>query len=158
MDHNLAGLWRRSMAFLLDGLLVLGILWLVYLRPNVFPGLIDTRVLGVIVLFIGYEALSIYYFGTTLGKFVLGVRIVDHTSLERPSLPKCFIRSLAKLSFGIWVINSLFFGFLAFAYSLVDFFRMLTDEEYQSFHDILAGTFALRSSRQLVESGVKQEA
>ncbi|MHB8841384.1 MAG: RDD family protein [Candidatus Aquicultor sp.] len=158
MDHNLAGLWRRSMAFLLDGLLVLGSLWLVYLRPNVFPGLIDTRVLGVIVLFVGYEALTLYYFGATLGKLVLGVRIVDHTTLERPSLLKCFIRPLAKLSFGIWVINSLFFGFLAFAYTLVDFFRMLTDEQYQSVHDIVAGTFVLRSRRQIVESGVKQEA
>ncbi len=158
MDHNLAGLWRRSLAFLFDGLLVLSSLWLVYLRPNVFPGLIDTRVLGVIVLFVGYEALTLHYFGATLGKLVLGVRIVDRTTLERPSLSKCFIRALAKLSFGIWIINSLFFGFLAFAYTVVDFFRMLTDEQYQSVHDILAGTFALRSGRQPVESGIKQEA
>ena len=158
MNHNLAGPLRRSMAFLLDGLLVLAILWLVYLRPNVFPGLIDTRVLGVIILCVGYEALTLYYFGATLGKLALGIRIVDRTTFERPSLLKCFIRPLAKLSFGIWIINSVFFGFLAFAYTLVDFFRMLTDEDYQSVHDIVAGTFALRSNQQVAESGVRQEA
>ncbi len=158
MDNNCAGPLRRSIAFLLDGLLVLVILWLVYLRPNMFPGLIDMRVLAVVVLFVVYEALATYYLGTTLGKFLLGIKVVDLTTLDRPSLLKCFIRPFAKLSFGLWVINSVFFGFVSLAYALVDFFRMLTDSDYQAVHDILAGTLALRSNRQTVKSGVEQEA
>jgi uncharacterized RDD family membrane protein YckC len=158
MDHNLAGPMRRSIAFLLDGVLILAILWLIYLRPNVFPGLIDTRVLGVVVFFVVYEALAVFYMGATLGKLVLGVQIVDRTTFERPALLKCFIRPLAKLSFGLWVINSALIGFLSVAFTVADFFRMLTDEDYQSVHDIVAGTLAFKSSRQAARSGVKQEA
>lgn len=158
MDHNLASPIRRTIATLIDGLLIIVILWLVYLRPNVFPGLIDTRVLGVIVLFVVYEALAIYYLGTTLGKLLLGIKVVDLTTFERPSLLMCFIRPLAKLSFGLWAINSVFVGFISVGYTLIDFFRMLTDSDYRAVHDIVAGTLALRPHRQTAKSGVEQEA
>lgn len=144
LDVGLAGPWRRVVALLIDGILMAVILNLV-LRPNTFPGLIDLRILGAVVLYVVYEALMVYYRGATVGKLAMGIRVVDSQSSEKPSLIQSIIRPWSKLLFGFIILNSSLvnLGFLIFG--LANFSSIALDENRQALYDKLAKTSVLRN-------------
>lgn len=152
---NYASPLRRTIAWLIDGLLVIGILRIIYLRPNTFPGLIDTRLVVVGGFFIVYEALLVYYLGSTVGKVIMGIKVADNATYGRPSLIQCFIRPWAKLFFGLAILNSVMVGFAALLFSGINFLRMVGNEDHRAIHDKVAGTIALRASRQTLLKSIK---
>lgn len=152
---NYAGPLRRIIAWLIDGLLVIGILRIIYLRPNTFPGLIDTRLLVVEGFFIVYEALLVYYLGTTVGKVIMGIKVADGATYGKPSLVQCFIRPWAKLFFGLAILNNVMIGFAALLFSGVNFLRLVGNEDHRGIHDALARTVTLRVSRQTLLRSIK---
>ncbi len=101
-------------------LMVYGQTWLIYhpLDENFYISLLIVPV----VYFIGFW----FVFGTTLGKFLLGLRVVDSNTGQLPDLLQCIIR---------------FIGYMLVALSLgigaVGIFKR--DKPY-GWHDKLAGT------------------
>ncbi|MCL6471379.1 MAG: RDD family protein [Firmicutes bacterium] len=152
MESNLASPARRITASFIDGLLVVVLLSQTILHPNVFPGLINIQAFIVIAALVAYEALFIYFCGWTLGKLILGIRIVDLSTHERPSLAQSFLRPWAKLLFGLWVINREFIYLITLLLSAFNLLRMLTDDAHLSVHDRIAGTAAFRLVKQTEES------
>jgi len=144
LDIDFAGPWRRVIALLIDGILMAIVLNLV-LRPNTFPGLIDLRILGAVVLYVVYEALMIHYRGATVGKMAMGVRVVDSQSSERPSLAQSLIRPWIKLLFGLVILNSSFVSLIYLIFGLANFSSIALDENRQALYDKVAKTAVLRN-------------
>jgi len=145
MESNYAGPLRRAGAVFIDAIIVIGFLNIFILHPNTFPGLIDTRLLMVFGVSVVYEALLIYYLGATIGKLIMGIRVVDYSTYARPSLLQCFIRPWARVFFGLGIIGNVLIGFMSLIYSVLNLFKMVADEEHLAIHDKIAKTVALRS-------------
>ncbi len=146
-DYEFASPLRRAAAFLIDGFLVILILSLTILHPNTFSGIINIQAVIVVIALILYEGIFAYYCSSTLGKFLMGIKIVDHHTHKKPSLLKCFIRPWAKLLFGLWIINSEFIYIILLLLSAFNYLKMATDDEYRAIHDKIAGTEALKIIR-----------
>lgn len=147
VDYEFASPLRRAAAFLIDGLLVVLVLSLTILHPNTFSGFINIQAVIVVIALILYEGFFVYYRGSTLGKFLLGIKIVDYRTQEKPSLIKCFFRPWAKLLFGLWIINSEFVYIILLLLSAFNYLKMATDDEYRAIHDKISGTIVFRASR-----------
>ncbi|MBS3909409.1 MAG: RDD family protein [Actinobacteria bacterium] len=148
MDNSNVGPLPRIIAALIDGLLVALVLNVTFLRPNIFPGVIDIRALIVTAAFIVYEALMVFKLGTTVGKRIMGITIVDYSTQGRPTMRQCFFRPWVKLFFGIGIISNTFVAFMGILFSLLNLYKLSTDKEHRAIHDVIAGTLALRAKRQ----------
>ncbi len=132
-----AGFWIRVGAAIIDtiliGLITVPILWKIY-GPEYFSS--DELILGLwdfIVSWV-FPAVAVIVFwvyrSATPGKIMLGLKIIDAKTGERPSVGKCIIRylcyyvSIIPLCLGlIWV------GF---------------DKKKQGWHDKIAGTYVVK--------------
>jgi uncharacterized RDD family membrane protein YckC len=135
-----AGFWRRLLAVVLDGIVV-------SIPANTFAavlrsGLIVTGGGGIhyrsggsglqTVFFILYEALLIAYWnGQTIGKKVMGIRVVSAGGALVP-VGMAFVRSVMKIVSGV----VLMLGYL----------WMLWDPNKQTWHDKVAQTYVVRES------------
>ena len=133
-----AGIWRRLVAHLVDSMVLaipLAILYIVvglgtaetllYLPFDVYPvviwlGYTPVPLMFVIIpatlLFSFYDGLMLKFVGTTIGKRVVGIYIVDENS-RRISLRQAFLRSVIKYAFSfatIWVAlgSAVFIGYV----------------------------------------------
>ena len=132
-----AGFWLRAVAMLID-------LWIVGRLIALGPGrlyrrlLPDPEVLGVARvstllvagLFLLYLTLATAWFGRTLGKHFLRLRVVT-TDVGRPDLGTAFFREVVGRILSTLV---LFLGYLWAA----------TDPRKQGWHDKVADTFVIR--------------
>jgi len=148
MENDYVGPLPRIIAVLIDGLLVTLILNISLLRPNMFPGVIDPRTLIITVSFIIYEALMVFYMGTTIGKRILRIAVVDHKTHGRPTIRQCFLRPWAKLFFGIGIISNTFVSFMAILFTGLNFYKLTTDTQHRAIHDVIGGTVAVKAGRQ----------
>lgn len=133
-----ASIWRRLVAHFVDGMLLavpIIILYIVvgfgtaetllYLPFDVYPlvlwlGYIPIPLIIVIIsatlLFSFYDGLMLKFVGTTIGKRVVGIYIVDENS-RRISFRQAFLRSVIKYAFSfatIWVAlgSAAFIGYV----------------------------------------------
>ena len=133
-----ASIWRRLVAHFVDGMLLavpIIILYIVvgfgtaetllYLPFDVYPlvlwvGYIPIPLIMVIIsatlLFSFYDGLMLKFVGTTIGKRVVGIYIVDENS-RRISFRQAFLRSVIKYAFSfatIWVAlgSAVFIGYV----------------------------------------------
>ena len=134
-----AGFWIRVAAAIIDSIwviaLTLALGWMIYgaiyIQSTQF-------VLGTADFFISYvlpfilTMLFWYYKSATPGKMLLGLKIVDATTLGKPSKGQLVGRYLAYYLSGL----PLFLGFLWVAW----------DRRKQGWHDKLAGTLVVRRS------------
>ncbi|MCS5720712.1 RDD family protein [Herbiconiux sp. CPCC 203407] len=114
-----SGFGRRVVAFLLDGL-VTSVLWLVIVLPLLAVGVIEVVTDGTVVSVSGLSAVLLFlplmlyplaklflesFLGFSLGKLVMGLRIVNVTRLGRPGLGWVLLRNLVvaagALVFGV---------------------------------------------------------
>jgi len=148
-----APLWRRALAFAVDGATISGIaavyLWAAStvagasgsatrlsgldrwaaraqaLQPIIIPGVL----LGVVIAIAYSAAFAVLMNGRTFGRLMAGTRLVDRTGLP-PSPTRAVIRALlAGVSF------ALFLG---------GFWLALFDRRGQTLHDKLTSTFVVR--------------
>jgi len=148
-----APLWRRALAFAVDGATISGIavvyLWVAStvagasgsvarlsgldrwaaraqaLQPIIIPGIL----LGVVIALAYSAAFAVLMNGRTFGRLMAGIRLVDRTGLP-PSPTRAVIRALlAGVSF------ALFLG---------GFWLALFDRRGQTLHDKLTSTFVVR--------------
>lgn len=130
-----AGFWRRTLAVLIDGALVLGVIAAATLLFE-SPTSSDAPALpapGVLLAELALPAAAVVAcwrtWGATPGKMVVGARIVDERTHARPSVSQCLVRVAgyipAGLVFGL--------GFLAVA----------ADRHKQGWHDRMARTIVI---------------
>jgi uncharacterized RDD family membrane protein YckC len=144
---QLAGRGARFGGSLIDGLLMLGVFWLVGLVTPWSPfeaaakggfgaGLLINGVLGIVVFAIIHGYLLATR-GQTLGKLLLGLRIVRSDG-QRASLAR-----LLGLRYGIgWLINGM--AFIGPLYSLVDCL-LIFRASHKCLHDNIADTIVVKA-------------
>ena len=132
-----AGIWRRLVAHLVDSMVLaipLAILYIVVglgtaetllelpfdVYPLVWLGYTPVPLMFFIIpatlLFSFYDGVMLKFIGTTIGKRVVGIYIVDENS-RRISLRQAFLRSVIKYAFSfatIWVAfgSAMFIGYV----------------------------------------------
>jgi uncharacterized RDD family membrane protein YckC len=132
---ELAPIWRRVAAFLIDFLVVLLMMWggaIGHARSRVEDGETTAMVTFVVwalvapsVYFIGGNAL-----GNTLGKFVLGLRTIRLIDGRVPGI---------RRGLGLWLASLLSILALGLGYLWA-----IWDPKKQTWHDKLAGTIVVR--------------
>ncbi len=148
-----APLWRRIIAWLLDGMAIAGVLGLYLwvasaiagasashsrlsgidrwvarahaLQPVIIPGI----VLGVVIALAYSAAFAVLLDGRTFGRLLAGIRLVDKSGLP-PSPTRAVIRALLSA--------------VSFALFLGGFWLALFDRRGQTLHDKLTSTFVVR--------------
>ena len=150
---SVAPLWRRALAFAVDGATISGIaavyLWVAStvagasgsaarlsgldrwaaraqaLQPIIIPGVL----LGVVIAIAYSAAFAVLMNGRTFGRLMAGIRLVDRTGLP-PSPTRAVIRALLAA--------------VSFALFLGGFWLALFDRRGQTLHDKLTSTFVVR--------------
>ncbi len=123
-----AGFGRRFLAFLIDGLVVL-----IGMRlGRLFS---EGSFFGFWILFwvLGYLTLATYFLGTTVGKNILGLKVV---SVDQEKLK--FFQVLLREWWG---------KFLSLIPLGLGFIWMVWDKRKQTWHDKLAGTLVVKENK-----------
>ncbi len=111
----IAPLKKRALAYVIDdllvSLLVVAIIWnRIESAENseILIGVINQAFIEIIVLRIVYQSLFVWYYGATLGKIFLKIKVIDMEYLDRPtpvsSFARASIRALSEVLF--------YFGFI----------------------------------------------
>ena len=139
-DTTLAGVGRRIAARLLDGLVLMPVM---IALVQVFGGYQENQPLGMPegavraywVVLVAYEVLLINRRGQTVGKQLLGIRVVDATTGAVPNLDQAGRRAAPTL---VQIVPVL--GIIGVALYL----PLLWNPRRQGFHDQLASTVVVR--------------
>lgn len=113
---ELASFLSRTVAFIIDDLLItLIVVILFWEQISASDGDLLTLLLvmndnlgQIFMMKFVYQGFFIWYYGATVGKFIMKIRVVDFNSFGRVTLPYAFIRSFFRL------ISEMFFyvGFI----------------------------------------------
>lgn len=103
-DIKLASISKRSVAFLIDEMILSFLLIVVYLKQislvagdeEALIGLLTSITLPYIILKALYHAFFVYMYGATLGKLAVKIRCVDYQN-QRPNFTMAVIRSLVRI-------------------------------------------------------------
>jgi len=141
VDYKYAGFWIRFLSFLIDFLLFLNIAtvytWIsFYVSANtllkggfIIPLLSTAFLLFVFVLYLSCRLLIIWKFGITLGKKILGLKIVSEED-DKLSLYKVLMREIAGKTISSVIIMA---GFVMAGFS----------DKKQALHDKIAKTIVV---------------
>jgi uncharacterized RDD family membrane protein YckC len=121
----LAAWWKRLVALMLDNALLYGVTALVALQGTSSHAVSDIRVLAELALTFLYFGYLNGVHGQTVGKRLLGIRVVDVATGD----PVGFRRGMAR--YGVVALLSLAFGIPV----LIDGLWPLRDPLSQSWHD-----------------------
>ena len=129
-----AGFWIRLLALIIDYLILLSPLFVLLLVVGAFAGrdllwIGDSIAFVLAVGFFAYNIAMITRFGGTIGKLLLGLRVVDLKG-NYPNLPKSVLREII----GKWVSYIFYLGFIWVAF----------DDKKQGWHDKIAGTYVIK--------------
>lgn len=127
-----ASFWRRFGALLIDGLII-GIINLIILKAS---NISVVSIFITILIGFSYEVLSVYYYGMTLGKRALNIRVIS-TLGDKLTLKQAFIRYFSKI--------------LSKTFLSLGYLWMLFNDNRQTWHDKLASTIViLRENEDLI--------
>lgn len=136
---ELASNSKRLIAFIIDDFLVTFIFIFIYWNSiaaagNDLSGMLVTMnsfVWQVFLLKFIYQALFVWYYGATVGKIIMKIRVIDYYNFGRVSLFTAFLRSFLRL------LSEMFFyiGFL---------FAFFNDGR-QTFHDKIGRTLVVNA-------------
>lgn len=135
MNTQYAGRLERILAAIVDGLIVLFVSWAFYLILSALmmndPNVVSISYLFQMIFSVLYAVLYQYYAGQTIGKKLLKIKIVDHKG-SKPGLLVFFLREVVGK-----FASAVIFG--------IGFFMILWNKKRQGLHDIIAGTFVVKS-------------
>lgn len=138
----LAGLGRRVAARLLDGLLVVlvsAVPILLTADIDIDEGVFDTPswlTWSMWLAGVAYEVLAVALTGKTLGKYLLGIRVVDENSAGLPDLGQAARRATPTLLGALPFLGSL---------SFLLYLPALWNPRRKGLHDAIAGTVVVRA-------------
>ncbi|MGV3466223.1 MAG: RDD family protein [Heyndrickxia sp.] len=127
MFENPAGFWRRFGALILDGIvfMIIGLLFIGIDNK-------DTRdSINGIVQLVYQTALPIIWFGYTLGKRALGIRIVKKDG-SNPTIGTMLLRN---------IVGGIVYGITFGIALIVSAIMVGVREDKRSIHDFIAGTY-----------------
>ena len=147
-DIEYASWWRRSVALLIDGVIVTIVTLVIFFVVGIVVGLGGAARAGrpaaveslSALFFIGYFVIPALYFvagnglGATVGKSMLGIRVRRDDDDEPIGLVRSFLRYVVPVGFA---------ALLLIPY-LVDYLWPLWDSRNQSLHDKVAGSIVVR--------------
>jgi uncharacterized RDD family membrane protein YckC len=123
--ENPAGFWERFFAIILDGLLVqlpiVVVFYLIFGYKGVIPD---------ILMFLYGIILPVVWYGYTVGKKIMGIRIVKVNG-EPVGIGTMLLRDLVS-----GIVYTLTFGIAA----IVSVFMVALREDKRAIHDFIAGT------------------
>jgi uncharacterized RDD family membrane protein YckC len=148
--------WRRFWASLIDSLILLPLTWLAAFVFS-FIGVLAPLLAGFVSVF--YYVLMHFYYGQTVGKMALKVKVVD--DFEAPiNLGQSLLRNLPQLFPVMFAVSfstagntsdvllvflvTVIQGFLTM-FSLADMIVCLANEKRRALHDFIAGTVVIRT-------------
>ena len=137
-DLQLASMRTRAIAFVIDDLLITVIIMAVFWDNivavshdmNAMMYLMKTDlVMPLIFLKVIYQTFFIWYYGSTVGKIITKIRVIDANSWQRVSFFSALIRSIGR------IFSEMFFyvGFL------IGFFN----DGRKTFHDLAGKTLVV---------------
>ena len=135
---QLASMRSRAFAFVIDDLLVTAIIMIIFWESIVALSsdmeammfLMKTDlVMPLIALKVTYHTFFVWYYGTTVGKIIAKIRVIDVNSWGKVSLFSSFLRSIGR------IFSEMFF----YAGFLIGFFN----EGRKTFHDITGKTLVV---------------
>lgn len=103
---RLSSIGRRGAAFLIDETLVSIIVILIYssglesysTNPDLLAEfLINVIVLPLMIIKIIYQAFFVWYFGATVGKFLMKIKVIDANNFGKISLISSFTRAVFRV-------------------------------------------------------------
>ncbi len=132
-----AALWKRLIAHIIDDLLVsmviIGMYWERIAQnihnPEVVLSVISSSWLVLYVIRIVYHWVFVRYYGATIGKIVVKIKVIEVELLDNPSTKQAFLRSLLR-------VLSEFLMYIPFLY-------ILTNPLRQGLHDRVANTIVV---------------
>ncbi|QKF67192.1 RDD family membrane protein [Arcobacter venerupis] len=139
-DLQLASLRSRALAFVIDDLLVTVIVMAIFWE-NIFAAsqdmdammvLMETQLaMPLIVLKIIYQTFFVWYYGATIGKIIIKIRVIDVNHWGRVSFFSSLLRATGR------IFSEMFFyvGFL------IGFFN----DGRKTFHDIVGRTLVVNA-------------
>ena len=137
---QLASMRSRALAYLIDDLLVTIIIIMIFWESisavsedmDAMMYLLKTElVTPLIILKILYHTFFVWYFGATIGKIVVKIRVIDANSWGRVSMFSSFLRAVGRIFSEMFF----YFGFL------IGFFN----EGRKTFHDITGRTLVVNA-------------
>ena len=137
---QLASMRSRALAYLIDDLLVTIIIMMIFWESisavsedmDAMMYLLKTElVTPLIILKILYHTFFVWYFGATIGKIVVKIRVIDANSWGRVSMFSSFLRAVGRIFSEMFF----YFGFL------IGFFN----EGRKTFHDITGRTLVVNA-------------
>jgi len=102
---ELASIQKRALAFLIDDILLNGLLFIIYLPslmplfndPQALSAALSSLILEIIALNLLYHTFFIWRFGATAGKMACKIICLDTTMLSTPSFLNAFLRACMRL-------------------------------------------------------------
>ena len=158
-EHRLAQPLDRLAAFVIDGLVILTPLVVLSLAPmkrlmveslllhedSAFSVLLFAMILIGVVLVVTYQTVLVASRGTTIGKSLLGLRVVDVWTGQKPSRLSAFIRAIG------WFIDC--------ALLFIPHLETLTNHKRRPLHDRIAETVVVTDrSKPATTPGVLESA
>lgn len=137
---QLASMRSRALAFVIDDLLVTLIIMMIFWENILavsqdMDAMMDLMknelALPLIMLKVIYHTFFVWYYGATIGKIVVKIRVIDLNSWGRVSMLSSFLRSLGRIFSEMFF----YFGFL------VGFFN----DGRRTFHDIIGKTLVVNA-------------
>ena len=137
---QLASMRSRALAYLIDDLLVTIIIMMIFWEDIISVSqdmdalmylLKAELAFPLIMLKVIYQTFFVWYFGATIGKIVVKIRVIDANSWGRVSMFSSFLRAVGRIFSEMFF----YFGFL------IGFFN----EGRKTFHDITGRTLVVNA-------------
>lgn len=100
---SIAPIKKRVLAYILDDLLisliVIAIVWNSIASASGVEqvvNVVNSSILELIILRVVYQTFFVWYYGATLGKIFLKIRILDAQYLDKPTIKDAFIRAIVR--------------------------------------------------------------
>lgn len=127
---NYVGFWRRFAAYLLDGLILGAVNFLLSLVLRGSSGFALLNIISLII-WIGYVVFYQSQTGQTLGKKVMGIKVVDAKG-QKPSAVTFFLRDIVGK-----IVSGLILG--------IGYLFVIWDSKKQALHDKIASTYVVKA-------------
>lgn len=136
---ELASIRSRALAFVIDDFLITFIIILIYFENIANSGndlmsvliVMNELVFQILFLKFIYQTFFIWYYGATIGKIIIKIKVVDYNSFGRVSIVTAMIRSALRLISEMFFYIGFIFGFFL--------------EGRQTFHDKLGRTLVVNA-------------
>jgi uncharacterized RDD family membrane protein YckC len=102
---ELASIAKRSFAFVIDEVIISVLFFVIYYDSfanaqsgEVVIALVNSLVLYILLLKILYQAFFVWYYGATIGKLAMKIRVISYIDVENPSFNYSLVRALLRVA------------------------------------------------------------